>query len=446
MPGWENSFFRDSLLISLNFYKKFESLLSKEIFLMNHLHDAIKNFKKKRLFSSVCFSSIMVRTEIDEIKDLCDHCLGRIYAMEGHGLSNKDRGMAIRVIYAMEHDMSVEDLYPENCTICGNIFDNVEKFAELIIKELNKFEFQTFLIGSRVDFDTMEKDEKLREKYGGRGEKITNELDREIGKIVSEKIKKDVSFNDPEITAIIDVTYEYVELKIKPIFIYGRYRKLVRGIPQTKWIKGKGEMSIEDMVGEICKKNFLGQDYVFHGEGREDVDVRMLGNGRPFIIEIKNPIKRNVDLKIIEDEINETFNDKVNVKLLKYVSRKDVSKLKERRSRKKYVLKISFEENIDPEKVLKILSEFQGKVIYQRTPLRVLKRRADLVRERRIYSIKAIEIGKSEITLEIVTDPGLYVKEFVHGDQGRTRPNLAEMFGGKIKIESLDVVEIETED
>ncbi len=388
----------------------------------------------------------MVRTEIDEIRDLCDHCLGRIYALEGHGLSNRDRGRAIRVIYAMEHDLNIESLYPEKCMVCGNIFDNVEKYAQLIIDELKNYEFQTFLIGSRVDFETMEKDEKLREKYGGRGEKITNEIDREIGKIVSERIDKDVSFNDPDITAIIDVTYEYVELMVKPIFIYGRYRKLVRGIPQTKWIKGEGEMSVEEMVGEICKKHFLGQSYVLHGEGREDVDVRMLGNGRPFIIEIDHPIKRNVDLKTIENEINETFHDKIEVRLLKYVSRKDVSNLKERRSRKKYILKISFEENIDPEKVSEILSQFQGKVIYQRTPLRVIKRRADKVRERKIHSIKILEIKEREVTVEIVTDPGLYVKEFVHGDQGRTRPNLAEMFGGKIKIESLDVVEIETED
>ena len=29
-------------------------------------------------------------------------------------------------------------------------------------------------------------------------------------------------------------------------------------------------------------------DYLFHSSGREDVDVRMLGNSRPFLLEIKN--------------------------------------------------------------------------------------------------------------------------------------------------------------
>lgn len=27
----------------------------------------------------------------------------------------------------------------------------------------------------------------------------------------------------------------------------------------------------------------------FHSGGREDIDVRMLGNGRPFLIELINP-------------------------------------------------------------------------------------------------------------------------------------------------------------
>jgi len=43
---------------------------------------------------------------------------------------------------------------------------------------------------------------------------------------------------------------------------------------------------------EICKSflhNFKTTESKFSSGGREDIDVRMLGKGRPFVIEIQNP-------------------------------------------------------------------------------------------------------------------------------------------------------------
>ena len=46
----------------------------------------------------------------EEIKELCDSCLGRIYAMMGHGLTNKERGRAIRILYSMENNLNIDEL------------------------------------------------------------------------------------------------------------------------------------------------------------------------------------------------------------------------------------------------------------------------------------------------------------------------------------------------
>lgn len=46
------------------------------------------------------------------------------------------------------------------------------------------------------------------------------------------------------------------------------------------------EKSVEECIGTLVLPLFRGSGYKFHSAGREDVDVRMLGNGRPFIIEI----------------------------------------------------------------------------------------------------------------------------------------------------------------
>jgi tRNA pseudouridine synthase 10 len=42
----------------------------------------------------------------------------------------------------------------------------------------------------------------------------------------------------------------------------------------------------------------------------------------------------------------------------------------------------------------------------------------------------------------VVTQAGTYVKEFVHGDLGRTKPSLSDIIGGDVDILALDVLDI----
>lgn len=65
--------------------------------------------------------------------------------------------------------------------------------------------------------------------------------------------------------------------------------------------------------------------------------------------------------------------------------------------------------------------------IIQATPLRVLHRRSLLHRSRYIYSLRAIVLSKHFLLLTLVTSAGAYVKEFVHGELGRTNPSLASI-------------------
>lgn len=48
--------------------------------------------------------------------------------------------------------------------------------------------------------------------------------------------------------------------------------------------------------------------YKFSSGGREDIDVRMLGNGRPFVIEVVDPRRvhslTDKDLKMYEEQLN----------------------------------------------------------------------------------------------------------------------------------------------
>jgi hypothetical protein len=77
--------------------------------------------------------------------------------------------------------------------------------------------------------------------------------------------------------------------------------------------------------------------------------------------------------------------------------------------------------------------------IKQNTPLRVLHRRSSEIRIRHILTLSACRINDHWFRLRMSTSAGTYVKEFVHGDCGRTRPSISSLLGGaRIDITELD--------
>ena len=79
-------------------------------------------------------------------------------------------------------------------------------------------------------------------------------------------------------------------------------------------------------------------------------------------------------------------------------------------------------------------------VCQQLTPMRVLHRRTLMVRERTIHAMRAEQLSSRYLQLDLTTQAGTYVKEFVHGDFGRTRPNLGSLLGCSADILQLDVM------
>ena len=88
----------------------------------------------------------------------------------------------------------------------------------------------------------------------------------------------------------------------------------------------------------------------------------------------------------------------------------------------------------------------EGVEIEQDTPTRVIHRRADKTRVRKVYSAKGELVSPTGANLEIHGEKGLYIKELVSGDGGRTKPNLAELVGVGAVVETLDVVSVVAED
>lgn len=378
---------------------------------------------------------------------LCDACLGRMFGKAGHGFTNVERGRAIR------EDRHIRD---GPCWLCEGLMTEVPKFADLAQAKLAEWDYRTFLVGSKVDAEVAAREESLWDELGlTQGEPIKSEINREVGKLVAAKTGKDADLKHPDIAVQVDTQYDVVDLDVAPLFVYGRYRKLSRGIPQTRWpctrCRGKGcercggkgkmyETSVEEIVAAPLMAQVGGTAHALHGMGREDVDALMLGNGRPFVLEVSRPRSRAADLAAVADVVNRS--GLAEVEGLRTSTRDEVVAVKEDRADKTYRVLVRFDGPVDAAKVNEGVGGLAGARIAQRTPVRVSHRRADLVRERVVRGVRVVRAEGGEVELLVTAEAGTYVKEVLHGDGGRTVPSLAGILGVGCEVLELDVVRI----
>jgi hypothetical protein len=219
----------------------------------------------------------------------------------------------------------------------------------------------------------------------------------------------------------------------------------------------------------------------FHASGREDLDVRMMLppplppdgattseeaprrereiTGRPFVYEIfdANQLPPVSALQQIVDEVNHETTEAeailphrtygknpMGVGIapdLTFVPSSAFSGLQnETESKTKYYGCLCWSHDRLPETdpvITAMLGPFPL-TIRQRTPIRVLHRRSNMVRERQVLTCQAQRVDDHYFRLHLSTSAGTYVKEFVHGDLGRTVPSIASLLGCTTDILELD--------
>ncbi len=257
-----------------------------------------------------------------------------------------------------------------------------------------------------------------------------------------------------------------VSMSAGSILLAGEYNKYSRVLSQTPWaVRRRGDDDDEDDLGSTItedeqapysnvesvvtaglQKLFRPERINFVPGGREDVDVRCLGNGRPFVVELTNPcvVPTRVTLEMLNRAVasSEEASDAVTVRNLRLAPRSHFAEMKvyESSKRKRYRCVVWTEQAIDENRLKVALEEPDGFVLNQKTPLRVLHRRSLLDRQRAIYTAKIVrKLSPQFFILDVEAQAGTYVKEFVHGDNGRTFPNVGSLLGCRADIIQLDV-------
>ena len=494
----------------------------------------------------------------------CNSCLGRLGGKRSYQQNNEASGQQIRdsISEGNQRLINIREEIPL-CPFCENLFEEVDLLTDVIEDALQGYNVQKLQIGARFPKDQIEHEEGIRKQYAAGGsDALKPSLVRSISTLLGERLNKVEIVNDkPDILALIDVLTLTVTLDIRSAYIYGRYKKHERGIPQTRWpcraCKGRGcakcndtgqqyPSSVQDLIGNPMIEFFEGREHAFHGMGREDIDVRCLGRGRPFVLEIKEPKRWDTDYEVAMKIVNEQANGSIEITDVRKSNRSEVVRIKDTPAEKSYTIRFRVEPMTQPEldiltapldltkedvqkrgrgrrkhrrrgdkednpkkplerveisileeselknmkkaelvelciersceqkgvkaelianllatnpepveilplpdesTILAIIEKLEGVNLAQRTPERVAHRRADLVRRRKVIETRDATVqidGSGSISVEFTLrcESGTYVKETVHGDDGRTQPSIASLIKAKCTVEWLDVGDI----
>jgi len=359
---------------------------------------------------------------------LCDTCLGRQFPSELKGLENREKGRELR------GEMPEPE---EHCYICGCIMSSIDRYAEMVIKALEEYEFKTFLIGARISTSIVEKEDRIRAEFKLKGgETFKADFTKELGRAVSSKLNVSVKYRRPNITAIIDPVSEKVEVRPSSLYLYGRYVKRVRGVPQKRLkcrrCRGRGceacgftgclpGDSIEKHLSDSILDLFKGSRVKFTWIGSEDKNSLVLGRGRPFYAEILEPKIRHPQSLAALKEVGDG------------ITLHDVNILEEEPGmRRSFTMtvraKITLDKQLSREEVGRLEEAFNN------IEVKMLSPNGRRSKVKKIRSLKVRRIRGEELELRIMCEGGLNIKSLITGERGIVTPSIAEVAGRDVAL------------
>jgi len=362
--------------------------------------------------------------------DLCDNCLGRFFINSTRLSSGKRLGNKIR--------NSINSRAVTKCYICKNLLSNADLYVKMMQNASMGYEFSTFTVGAILKQSIIERDDKLRSKFNLHGvDGIKTAVTRELGKKFVSKTKKRIDHLLADITFTINFKTERCNVKTKPIFLYGKYIKDKRGLPQKEEscqdCKGKGCIfcnnhgivsfdSIEGKISKFLYEKFETEQVKFTWIGGEDKTSLVMGSGRPFFAKLLSPKKRNIRLAK-KSNLNEiTIHD---LRRIDYIPNGSIH------FKSKTKILISTKNNLSSNKLkkLKQLADL---------PIEI----TDLNKQykKTIYNLKYKKHSLQSFIVEMEADGGIPIKRLVNGFS--VIPNISSILNTDCFCEKFDVDQI----
>lgn len=358
--------------------------------------------------------------------DLCDVCLGRLFAKRLGLASNKKLGEKI-------HHML--KLKTAKCYVCKNIFAGMSEQVRRMLDASSDHDFTTFLVGAKVKPSILDRDDHMRSRFQLRGiDSIKTNITRELARQFSIKTKKRAESLDPDLTFMIDFKADSCTVQTKPVFLWGRYTKTARNLPQKQKpcanCLGKGCLecnhhgiskfdSVEGLISKYLFDKFGALQAKITWIGGEDSTSLVLGSGRPFFVKLLCPKKRHPRLpkKIALDEIV--------IQNMKPINRIPPGPVQ---FTSKVRLYITCENKVDQDFLTRLDQLEKNTVaVYEKSGKRT---------EKAIHGIRYKTKSDNSFYLSMTAGGGLPLKRFVVGDD--IFPNISDILENKCKCETFD--------
>ena len=245
-------------------------------------------------------------------------------------------------------------------------------------------------------------------------------------------------------------------LKRETIYISGKYVKRTREFGQSAWDANTSSVA-ETVCPYVCALfNSPVEKCLFSASGREDMDVRMLSSGRPFVLQLSDAKNlRPILEKNALASVSIDTGDVIVAKGLAWADKGVMDWLHWSTEQHVKIYKcVVWSEQIFPsqDEITSILGKEKDIKILQKTPLRVLHRRTEHTREKYIHSIQLERLNAHFAMVTLHASAGAYIKEFIHGDFGRTRPAFCDILFKKpvqcdiLQLDVMEVIQDEDED
>ena len=363
--------------------------------------------------------------------DLCEYCTGRLISK----LVGKQPSKSLGKKYLKKFGKS----YNTKCYVCKNIFENLDSMLSNIFEKSSNLDFKTFNLGLILKNSFLERDDLIKSKFKIKGiENLKFAISAEMSKKISRRTKSKRIINDPELLIQANFKDESSTIRTKPIFVYGRYNKKIRKLPQKqiscKSCNGigchncnfrglKNIESIESKISNLLTQKFEGNQVKINWIGGEDQSSLVLGNGRPFFAKILNPKKRN---RILRKSSN-----------LEGISLSELKKiLIQPKGSISFKSKVSI--IVDTEKPI-LLAHLKKLDILKNTKIHDLSKDKKSI-TKQIYQIRYKKLGKTSFRLDLFADGGIPIKFFIQNSN--VTPNISKLLGNPCHCRKIDFKKI----
>ena len=359
--------------------------------------------------------------------NLCEYCTGRLISKIVGKPSSKSLGKKYLIKY--------KKTSTTKCYICKNLFENLDFMLSNIYEKSDDVDFKTFNLGIILKNSFLERDDLIKSKFKLKGiENIKFGVSAEIIKKLSRRTKSKRIVDNPDLFIQANFKDESCTIRTKPLFVYGRYNKKIRKLPQKqvlcKSCNGIGchncnfygletLESVESNISNFLIKKFDGNQVKINWIGGEDQSSLVLGDGRPFFAKILNPKRRN---RILRKSLK-----------LEDISLSELKKIPiPPKGSIAFKSKVSI--IIDTKKLIS-LTQLKKLDILKNSEIHDAGKNKKNT-QKRIYKISYKKLGKTSFLLDLLLDGGIPIKSFIQNSE--ITPNVSKLLDNQCRCKSLD--------